>query len=164
MRGWCLVFFRSFAWAGSLAVCSSTAAFADDAAARANLDKVIAMDDARVSDAKVETVNCRSSSASTTVALIGGLYSLYASGEAADERIAIDVVDKGTGAFIGRFGLGGGSPALRGTLMLERASILNVTVRRVGGREPAKRGPAYDVAIGFLGPTSAGRSTKGRRE
>jgi hypothetical protein len=67
------------------------------------LTKSSPWDDARASDAKVETVNCRSSSASMTVALIGGMYSLYASGEAAHDRIAIDVVDKGTGAFIGSY-------------------------------------------------------------
>jgi hypothetical protein len=123
--------------------------------ARDNLRAAIAHDGVQSEDASLESVTwqrtARAPGVSTTVALLGGHYKLYASGERADDPITIDVVDKGTGSFYGRFVLSAVPPHTRSTLILPTASICLVTVK-----PPAKvargRARSYDVVIGFVGP------------
>jgi hypothetical protein len=122
-----------------------------------NVRTAIARDGARPEDASLESVTwhrtARTAGVSTTVALLGGHYTLYASGERADDPITIDVFDKGTGSFYGRFVLSGVPPHTRSTLTLPTASICLVTVKPP---PPVALGRAasYDVAIGLVGPLS----------
>ena len=120
-------------------------------AAVENLTAAMTRDGAAAATARIDVIQCRSSCGLATLALVGGTYALYAATTAATEEVELDVADKGTGAFLGRFRLRSTSPVVHGTLLIPGASILTVKVRRPSA-SVRNRNRAHDVAIGIVGP------------
>jgi hypothetical protein len=125
---------------------------ADSKVAHAHVVRLLVADGADATDARFEIVTWSrtrsASAASTTLALLRGTYRLYAAANAAEDDVNVDVVDKGSGAFIGRYTLSGARS--HGTLIVPTASILSFTLKpqpRVGAREPP-----YEVVIALVGP------------
>jgi hypothetical protein len=129
---------------------------ADSRLAREHVVRLLAADGAHTADARFETVTSSrarartgsAAAASTTMALLRGTYSLYAAANAAEDDVIVDVVDRGSGVFVGRYTLSGARS--HGTLVVSTASILSFTLKPQP--RTAARQPPYEVVMALVGP------------
>jgi hypothetical protein len=126
---------------------------ADEGTAREHVVNLLVADGASAADAKFETLTWPrvrpTPSPSTTMALLGGRYSLYAAGTSARDDVVVDVADRGSGVFIGRFTLSGARA--RATLIVPGASILSFTLKPPP-RVVSANTQAYEVVLAIVGP------------
>jgi hypothetical protein len=124
--------------------------------ARAGVVKLLVADGGHEADATFETLAWNRSRgalpAKTTIAVLGGTYSLYAAvdSSASKDDVVVDVTDRGSGAFLGRFTLGGARS--RGTLIVTSASILSFAVK-LNPRQPPGRAAPHEVVIALVRPS-----------
>jgi hypothetical protein len=135
-------------------VCLSAGAAGDAALARASVLSIIAADGVDAADVELTGLTMRRAGgqlrAVTTIAVLGGTYTLYASSESVNTPLTLDVFDKGARAFVGRFVLNG-SHSKKATLAITSASILEVTTKAAAPTGRVSKDLA--VMLALAGPT-----------